>query len=111
MGRAVTLEQRRDVSEEGRERGVETGARVMAVPDAAPITREGDYGSSYYVILEGAAQVFEDGTPVNDLGPGDGFGEQAIMRDIPRTATVRAVGETKVLAVDRDSFQHARRAE
>jgi len=83
-------------------------ARVLAVPDAAPITREGDYGSSYYVILEGAAQVFEDGTPVNDLGPGDGFGEQAIMRDIPRTATVRAVGETKLLAVDRDSFQHAR---
>jgi hypothetical protein len=44
-------------------------ARVVAVPDAAPITREGDYGCSYCVILEGAAQVFEDGTPVNDRGP------------------------------------------
>ena len=32
------------------------------------------------------------------------------MRDIPRTATVRAVGDTKLLAVDRDSFQHARQA-
>ena len=85
-------------------------ARVLAVPDAAPITREGDYGSSYYVILEGAAKVFEDGVPVNDLGPGDGFGEQAIMRDIPRTATVRAGGDTKLLAVDRESFQHARQA-
>jgi CRP-like cAMP-binding protein len=85
-------------------------ARVLAVPGDAPITREGDYGCSYYVILEGAAKVFEDGTPVNDLGPGDGFGEQAIMRDIPRTATVRAVGDTKLLAVDRDSFQHARQA-
>jgi CRP-like cAMP-binding protein/predicted MFS family arabinose efflux permease len=86
-------------------------ARVVAAPDAAPITREGDYGCSYYVILEGAAQVFEDGTAVNDLGPGDGFGEQAILRDIPRTATVRAVGDTKLLAVDREPFQHARQAE
>jgi CRP-like cAMP-binding protein/predicted MFS family arabinose efflux permease len=86
-------------------------ARVVAVPDAATIVREGDYGSTYYVILEGAAQVFEDDTPVNDLGPGDGFGEKAILRDIPRTATVRAVGDTKLLAIDRDAFQHARQAE
>ena len=83
----------------------------MAVPDAATIIREGDYGCTYYVVFEGAAQVFEDDTAVNDLGPGDGFGEHAILRDIPRTATVRAVGDTKLLAVDRDAFQHARRAE
>ena len=85
-------------------------ARVVAVPAAAPIIREGDYGSTDYVILKGAAQVLEDTTPVNALGPGDGFGEQAIMRDIPCTATVRAVGDTRLLAVDRDAFQHARQA-
>jgi CRP-like cAMP-binding protein len=82
-------------------------ARVLAVPDAALITREGDYGSTYYVILEGGAEVSEDGIPVNTLGSGDGFGEQAIMRDIPRTATVRAVGNTTLLAVDRETFQRA----
>jgi CRP-like cAMP-binding protein/predicted MFS family arabinose efflux permease len=86
-------------------------AGVLAVPDGAPITSQGTYGSSYYVILEGAAQVFEEGTPVRDLGPGDGFGEQAIMRDVPRTATVRAVGQTKLLAVDRQSFQRALHAD
>ena len=92
-------------------REIADAARVVAVPDAAPIIREGDYGSAYYVILEGAAQVFEDETRVNELGSGDGFGEQAIMRDIPRTATVRAVGYTKLLAVDRDAFQRAQQAD
>jgi CRP-like cAMP-binding protein/predicted MFS family arabinose efflux permease len=84
--------------------------RVVAAPAGTLLIRAGDYGDTYYVILDGAAEVFEDETPVRNLGPGDGFGERAILRDIPRTATVRAVGDTTLVAVDREAFEHAKRA-
>ncbi len=85
-------------------------ARVLAAPDGALLTREGDHADTYYVILDGAAQVLEGDTLVRNLGPGDGFGEQAILRDVPRTATVRAMGNTKLVAVDGELVQRAWRA-
>lgn len=87
-----------------------SAARVLAAPSGALITREGDYGDSYYVILDGAVQVLEGSNPVRKLGPGAGFGEQAILGNVPRTATVRAVEDTTLVAVDRESFQRARQA-
>ncbi|MEE6135662.1 cyclic nucleotide-binding domain-containing protein [Mycobacterium sp. 050128] len=85
-------------------------ARVFEAGDGALITREGDYGDTYYVIVDGAATVFESDTEIRELRPGDGFGELAILRDVPRTATVKALGDTTLLAVDRDAFQRARHA-
>lgn len=85
-------------------------ARVVAAPDGALIIREGDYGDSCYVILDGAAEVLEGESRVRRLAPGDCFGELAILRDIPRTATVRAVGDTTLVAVDRAAFQQAQRS-
>ncbi|WP_077077156.1 cyclic nucleotide-binding domain-containing protein [Mycobacterium numidiamassiliense] len=82
-------------------------ARVLVAADGAVIIREGDYGDTYYVILDGAAQVYEGDLMIRELRPGDGFGELAILRDVPRTATVRALGSTTLLAVDREAFQRA----
>lgn len=83
-------------------------AQLLAAGDGALITREGDYGDTYYVIVDGAATVFEGDTETGQLRPGDGFGELAILRDVPRTATVRALGDTTLLAVDREAFHRAR---
>lgn len=94
----------------GAVRELADAARVLAAPDGALITREGDHGDAYYVIVDGGAQVLEGETAVRNIGPGEGFGEQAIVRDVPRTATVRAVGQTTLVAVDRESFERARRA-
>jgi CRP-like cAMP-binding protein len=65
----------------------------------------GDPGDRYYVIREGEAVVtLPDGRQVRTLGPGDGFGELALLFNKPRTATVRASGALVVAAIERVDF-------
>ncbi len=62
------------------------------------IMREGEYGHEFLVIEDGTADVFQGGSQINALGPGDFLGELAILEDgIPRTATV--VATTPIRAV------------
>jgi NADH dehydrogenase len=73
------------------------------------IFREGDRGEQLYVITDGEVEVVRehgaDETPLRRLGRGECFGEIALVSDRPRTATVRAVSASNVLAVDREAFQ------
>jgi NADH dehydrogenase len=74
------------------------------------VFREGDRGDWLYIVTEGEVEVLKrDGagepTPIRTLGRGECFGEIALVSDRPRTATVRAVSATNVLAVDREAFQ------
>jgi CRP-like cAMP-binding protein len=65
----------------------------------------GDPGDRYYVIREGKALVtLPDGRAVRTLGPGDGFGELALLFSKPRTATVTAVGGLVAAALERVDF-------
>jgi NADH:ubiquinone reductase (H+-translocating) len=73
------------------------------------VFREGDRGDWLYIVAEGEVEVFKnDGAgapaPLRRLGPGECFGEIALVSDRPRSATVRAVCATRVLAVDREAF-------
>jgi MFS family permease len=75
-----------------------------AYRDGQTVVREGDPGDRFHVIAEGAAAVTVGGLPRPDLGPGDGFGEIALLRGVPRTATVTARGPLRVLSVTRERF-------
>ncbi len=70
----------------------------------AEIVTQGERGDTFYVIASGEVEVVENGAFKRNMGPGEGFGEIALLREVPRTATVRATRPTCLLALDRRSF-------
>jgi hypothetical protein len=72
-------------------------------PRASPF-RQGDPADRFYVIETGTADVVGDGRVVTKLGPGDGFGEIALLRRLPRTATVRAASDLELQALTCNRF-------
>ena len=78
------------------------------VPATTPagqlVFAQGDDGDRFYVIRAGNAEVLGDGKLVRTLAAGDGFGEIALLRDVPRTASVRAVTPLQLETLSRDSF-------
>jgi MFS family permease len=76
----------------------------VEVPTGETIFRQGDAGDRFYIVDSGEVEIEIDGREANVLGPGDYFGEIALLRDIPRTGTARARKETKLYALDREAF-------
>ena len=67
------------------------------------MTRQGGPAREFFVLLEGEADVRKNGRRINQLGPGDFFGEIALVSDGPRTATVTATSPVHALVItDRD---------
>ena len=69
------------------------------------MTREGAPGREFFVLLEGTADVKKSRRRVNTLGPGDFFGEIALVSREPRTATVIATSPVRALVITDRSFR------
>jgi CRP-like cAMP-binding protein len=85
--------------------GVAAQLRPLAVEPGTDVTTQGvrDH-AGWYLVDQGRLEVRIDGFVVNELTRGGGFGELALLRDRPRAATVRAVTDVRLLALERDDF-------
>ena len=82
----------------------------QSFPAGSEIIREGDVGSSFYILTEGecqATQLDESGgqQAVRDYAAGEYFGELALLRDADRAASVRAITDCKCILLDKASFE------
>jgi CRP/FNR family transcriptional regulator, cyclic AMP receptor protein len=80
-------------------------ADEIDIAEGKELTTEGSPGREFFVIIDGTASVAQDGKQINDLGPGDFFGEVALVKDTPRTATVTATSPVRALVVTRQNFK------
>ncbi|MDH5655790.1 MAG: cyclic nucleotide-binding domain-containing protein [Spirochaetia bacterium] len=68
------------------------------------ILKEGETGDFYYIIKEGQCSVTRENQKIDTISTGDGFGEEAIIRDHKRNATITALTDTVLLALDKNDF-------
>jgi CRP-like cAMP-binding protein len=70
----------------------------------ARLIGQGEAGDLFYVLDVGEAETDVDGRIVRRLGPGDSFGEIALLRAVPRTATVTGVTDGTAIVIEREAF-------
>jgi CRP-like cAMP-binding protein len=79
-----------------REERLSEGERIIA---------EGDRGDSFYAVVEGTVDVERDGALVASFGPGDFFGETALVAHAPRNASITATSPVRVLVLPARDFR------
>jgi CRP-like cAMP-binding protein len=82
---------------------VEQGEWVNVAP-GEPIVEQGEEGDAFFAISSGQVDVWQDGQSIRTMGPGAHFGEIALLLDVPRTATVRAVTAVRAFRLGREGF-------
>jgi Cyclic nucleotide-binding domain/Major Facilitator Superfamily len=76
----------------------------VRVQAGATVIREGEEGDRFYAIATGELRISKDGREVATLRRGDGFGEIALIKDVPRTATVTALSEADLYSLEKEPF-------
>lgn len=79
-------------------------ARIVDVEAGRHVVRQGEPGDDYFLIDDGTVDVQLDDVHVRFLAAGSSFGEIALLRSVPRTASVVAVTRCRLVAIERDQF-------
>ena len=79
-------------------------SRVVEVPAGTSLTRAGQPGDEFFVIIDGSAAVEKPGKKRAFLRPGDFFGEMSLLDGEPRSATVKAETDLRVMVISRVNF-------
>jgi MFS family permease len=79
----------------------------VEAPGESDIIVQGEVGDRFFLIDEGEVEVIENGVFRRKEGPGESFGEIALLHDTPRTATVRTTAPSRFFALESDSFLFA----
>jgi CRP-like cAMP-binding protein len=79
----------------------------IPIPAGRVLVKEGEPGREFFVIVDGSATVSRNGKAVCTLGPGDYFGELALLVDTPRNATVTAAAAMEAIVLARAEFDAA----
>jgi voltage-gated potassium channel len=82
-----------------------TATDELQVKAGRTIVRQGQFGRELYVIVEGKASVTQNGRKLTDLGPGDFFGEMALLSRAPRSATVTVETDSRLLVLGPQRFR------
>ena len=79
----------------------------IPVPEGQVLCKEGERGLEFFVVVSGRANVTRRGRKVGELGPGDFFGELALLVDADRNATVTALTPMEAIVLSRREFEAA----
>jgi len=85
--------------EEGERERLAAVCSEIDVDAGTTLVHEGDFGFALYAIVSGSAEVSQNGEIIRVLGPGDVFGEVAVLSGGRRTATVTATSPMRLVAV------------
>jgi putative peptide zinc metalloprotease protein len=89
---------------------VAMGGRWVRIAPGVAVVEEGDAGDEFFVVASGQLEAWRGGESVGMFRAGEFFGELALLRDVARTATVRAVTPARLFAVPRHVFDEVVRA-
>src|SRR4051812_28009962 len=79
-------------------------AEVLAFEPGQVIFSEGDRGDELFIVLAGTVEISRMGSVLSEAGPGDHIGEMALIRSMPRSATVTATAHAELIALRRSDF-------
>ena len=80
-------------------------ADEIDVPEGKVLIKEGDTGREFFVLVEGTAEVARGGKKVATIGPGDFFGEIALIAKTPRNATITTTSPVRALVITDRAFR------
>ncbi len=79
-------------------------AELLQYDPQEEVMREGDRGDQLFIVMDGQLQILRGEQVLSEVGPGEHFGEMALIRSMPRSATVRAVDHCELIAIRRSDF-------